>query len=66
MKKLNNPITEDKWNKLKNVIQYTYQNKSKLESNLAFKFMEGSLLKAIKQGDWILIDEINLANNDVL
>ena len=41
-------------------------NKSKLESNLAFKFMEGSLLKAIKQGDWILIDEINLANNDVL
>ena len=33
---------------------------------MAFKFMEGSLIKAIKNGDWILIDEINLANNDVL
>ena len=28
--------------------------------------MSGSLLKAIKHGHWILIDEINLANNDVL
>ena len=28
--------------------------------------MEGNLIKAIKNGDWVLIDEINLATNDVL
>ena len=28
--------------------------------------MEGNLIKAIKEGHWVLIDEINLANNDVL
>jgi midasin len=28
--------------------------------------MEGNLIKALRNGDWVLIDEINMANNDVL
>jgi len=28
--------------------------------------MEGNLLKAIKKGDWLLLDEINLASNELL
>lgn len=41
-------------------------NIDKIDSNLVFSFLEGNLIKAIKNGDWILIDEINLATNDVL
>lgn len=29
-------------------------------------FLEGNLLRAIKEGNWILIDEINLASNEML
>jgi midasin len=43
-----------------------YTNRDKIESNLAFHFVEGNLIAAMKEGDWILIDEINLANNEVL
>lgn len=41
-------------------------NLDKIDSNLVFTFLEGNLIKALKNGDWILIDEINLATNDVL
>jgi midasin len=46
---------------------------SELESQLAsksdafaFKFVEGSIVKAVRNGDWILLDEINLATPDTL
>lgn len=39
---------------------------SKIDSNLVFSFMEGNLIKALRSGDWVLIDEINMATNDVL
>ncbi|KAI9830098.1 MAG: hypothetical protein M1826_005091 [Phylliscum demangeonii] len=32
----------------------------------AFKFMEGSIVKAVRNGDWVLLDEINLAPLDTL
>jgi len=32
----------------------------------AFSFVEGSLIKALKRGDWLLLDEINLAASDTL
>jgi len=41
-------------------------NFDKIDSNLVFSFIEGNLVTALKNGDWILIDEINLATNDVL
>jgi midasin len=41
-------------------------NLDKIDSNLVFSFLEGNLIQALRQGDWILIDEINLASNDVL
>ena len=41
-------------------------NLDKIDSNLVFSFLEGNLVKAIKNGDWVLIDEINMATNDVL
>ncbi|KAK8238602.1 hypothetical protein HDK90DRAFT_533293 [Phyllosticta capitalensis] len=32
----------------------------------AFKFMEGNIVKAVRNGDWVLLDEINLAAPDTL
>lgn len=34
--------------------------------SLAFAFVEGTLIKAIKNGEWILLDEINLATAETL
>ncbi|XP_076632333.1 midasin [Colletes latitarsis] len=34
--------------------------------SLAFSFVEGSLVKALKNGDWVLLDEINLATAETL
>ena len=32
----------------------------------AFSFVEGNIVKALRSGDWILLDEINLASSDTL
>ena len=41
---------------------------NKLESGggFIFQFIEGTLIKSIKEGEWILLDEINLASESVL
>ncbi|KAK2715538.1 hypothetical protein QYM36_010205, partial [Artemia franciscana] len=55
-----------KWEELGiRIMQLKAQVKS-LESTLAFAFVEGSLVKAVKNGDWILLDEINLASAETL
>lgn len=36
------------------------------QNTLAFAFIEGSLVKAIENGHWVLLDEINLANAETL
>lgn len=36
------------------------------DHSFVFNFVEGSLVKAIKNGDWLLLDEINLASSDTL
>jgi midasin (ATPase involved in ribosome maturation) len=40
--------------------------RDRLESSLIFKFIQGNLIKALKEGQWILLDEINLASPEVL
>lgn len=39
---------------------------SQLSKSFAFSFVEGSLVKAARNGDWVLLDEINLAASDTL
>ncbi|KAH0831978.1 midasin [Lanmaoa asiatica] len=36
------------------------------QGKFAFDFMEGPLVKALRSGDWILLDEINLASPETL
>ncbi|CAM4775034.1 unnamed protein product [Rotaria magnacalcarata] len=40
--------------------------KLKNKSALIFRFVEGSLVQALRNGDWILLDEINLASSETL
>jgi midasin len=40
--------------------------RDRLESSLIFKFIQGNLVSALRQGQWILLDEINLAQPEVL
>ncbi|KAG8629056.1 hypothetical protein KVT40_002921 [Elsinoe batatas] len=40
--------------------------RSGADSAVAFSFVEGGVIKAAKEGDWILLDEINLASPDTL
>lgn len=39
---------------------------SSLESSFVFNFVEGSLVKAVRNGEWLLLDELNLASSDTL
>nr|VZI14611.1 unnamed protein product [Spirometra erinaceieuropaei] len=36
------------------------------QPSLAFAFIEGALVRAVKEGDWVLLDEINLAPAELL
>ena len=36
------------------------------EKSFAFSFVEGVLVKALRRGDWVLLDEINLASSETL
>ncbi|CAF1119887.1 unnamed protein product, partial [Rotaria sordida] len=52
---------------LKNqLIKLRQSFKSKNKSALIFRFVEGSLVQALRNGDWILLDEINLASSETL
>lgn len=54
------------WNDMLRKFSNILGSLDKIDSNLVFSFLEGNLIKALRNGDWILIDEINLATNDVL
>jgi midasin len=36
------------------------------KKGFAFAFVEGTLTQALKRGDWVLLDEINLASAETL
>lgn len=53
------------WKQLR--IKLTKLNKQLAEkANISFAFIPGSLVNCIKNGDWILLDEINLASSETL
>ena len=42
------------------------QEKTKTHQALVFDFVEGALVECLKSGDWLLLDEINLASAETL
>ncbi|KAI0270022.1 midasin [Gloeopeniophorella convolvens] len=47
------------------VLQFEAQHITK-KGKFAFSFVEGPLVRALRSGDWILLDEINLASSETL
>lgn len=56
----------ERWAAFRGRIHRLESNKLNEKGCLAFAFIEGSLVKAMKSGHWILLDEINLAETETL
>eukprot|EP00796_Vickermania_ingenoplastis_P012973 gene12973-8827_t len=54
------------WEELKNKADEALQTILQTSSTIAFFYEEGSLVKAWREGHWILLDELNLATTEVL
>jgi len=59
-------ILLDKWVEFQNKVKEFEIHSSSLENSFVFNFVEGSLVKAVRNGEWLLLDEINLASSDTL
>lgn len=66
MQKLTPTTSMDKWEAFEVEVQTFQHNREKIEANFAFSFVEGALVKAVKEGHWLLLDEINLASAETL
>jgi midasin (ATPase involved in ribosome maturation) len=55
---LKNASTEEikDWDDMHRRFTNILHNLDKIDSNLVFSFMEGNLVTALKNGDWVLID----------
>lgn len=56
----------EKWIDFSKGIEKFEAQAASLESSFVFNFVEGSLVKAVRNGEWLLLDEINLASSDTL
>ncbi|XP_072355863.1 midasin [Scyliorhinus torazame] len=56
----------DKWELLGLRLTQAQQQMKLTESALVFAFVEGTLAQSVKKGEWILLDEINLASAETL
>lgn len=55
-----------RWHEFQDMVKEFEIRSSMSENSFIFDFVEGSLIKAIRDGDWLLLDEINLASPDTL
>lgn len=54
------------WKALKYSVRKVEKNLEMIKNKFTFKFFEGALTKAIVNGEWIILDEINLASSETL
>ncbi|KAM9355690.1 midasin [Pholidichthys leucotaenia] len=54
------------WEALASKLSQTQQQIRACEMTMVFAFVEGTLAQAVKKGEWILLDEINLAAAETL
>ena len=61
-------LLKERWETLEARLRRLTTQLKRLDTNaaLAFAFVEGSLVRAVKNGEWILLDEINLATAETL
>ena len=56
----------DSWKAFSKQLSIAIEKFNKMKSAFAFQFVEGALVRAIRNGWWVLLDEINLACPEVL
>ena len=56
---------EEEWAAMTKAITRLEQQRRLVADGLAFSFVEGALVEAVKKGHWMLLDEINLAPAEV-
>ncbi|KAH0622150.1 hypothetical protein JD844_024188 [Phrynosoma platyrhinos] len=59
-------LLKEKWEELGIRLNHAQQQMKMTENALIFGFVEGTLAQAVKKGEWILLDEINLAAAETL
>ncbi|GES99488.1 midasin [Rhizophagus clarus] len=65
-RKSSNPELRNRWKIFENAIIEFESQLDQIRNKFVFSFVEGSLVKAVTKGDWILLDEINLASTETL
>ncbi|KAI8847260.1 P-loop containing nucleoside triphosphate hydrolase protein [Chytridium lagenaria] len=60
------PTLMEDWKSFANAITSYNAQLEHSKSSFLFQFIEGSLVKAIIRGDWVLLDEVNLASSETL
>ncbi|KAI9276342.1 P-loop containing nucleoside triphosphate hydrolase protein [Umbelopsis sp. AD052] len=65
-KKASSPQLRNAWKQFTARLSEFEVQQSQMENKFVFSFLEGSLVKAVRRGDWILLDEINLATTETL
>ncbi|NXU56757.1 MDN1 protein, partial [Turnix velox] len=64
--KENGSLLKEKWEAFGLKLNHAHQQMKMTENSLLFAFVEGTLAQAVKKGEWILLDEINLAAAETL
>ncbi|KAJ7341746.1 hypothetical protein JRQ81_006597 [Phrynocephalus forsythii] len=59
-------LLKGKWEEFGLRLNHAQQQMRMTENALLFAFVEGTLAQAVKKGEWILLDEINLATAETL
>ncbi|XP_036622954.1 midasin [Trichosurus vulpecula] len=59
-------LLREKWEAFGLKLNHAHQQMKMTENALLFAFVEGTLAQAVKKGEWILLDEINLAAPETL
>ncbi|OKL62401.1 hypothetical protein UA08_03002 [Talaromyces atroroseus] len=68
-RKLDSPkyaALREKWELFKAQLTDFEAQASKGDSKFAFAFVQGKIVRALRNGEWVLLDEINLATPDIL
>ncbi|RPB13613.1 midasin, partial [Morchella conica CCBAS932] len=63
---MDKPALQAQWTRFASDVATLERQSSQISKSFAFSFVEGSLVKAARNGDWVLLDEINLAAPDTL
>nr|XP_056712126.1 midasin [Euleptes europaea] len=64
--KENGSLLKERWEEFGIRLNHAQQQMKMTENSLLFAFVEGILAEAVKKGEWILLDEINLAAAETL